>query len=289
MIFARIGVAAVVATALVLVLGAGGPDPGLSLEAHRLVATRAGTADAALSELEHDLADAVASGREGIARTAAGDESPSDSLVEAAQILAAAAPLADRADRAVRALGAARVSVSPAGRPIDASVSAAELTAISAELQALATSADGFADIRRRAEGVGATIGDALDHVESGDLPAAEDAVARARADYTRVAEWESGPSSLPVWVETTGALLGATEDLVAAARAGDRAGVIAAARRVEALGDDAVFADRALRIAMSEGAAFVADGPLAALAEVERRTATTHEQVVSIMQTVGR
>jgi hypothetical protein len=289
MIFARIAVAAVVATALIVVLGPGGPDPALALEARRLVVARATEADAALADLEGTLADVLTAGREGVARTAAGDLAPGPAFIEAADLLDAAGDTADRADRAVRALGAARVAGTPDGRPIQASVSPDELAAISIELRTLAASADAFADIRGRAEGVGALMAEALERTEAGDLAAAEAAVEQARADYAIVAEWESGLTSLPVWVETTGELLEATEDLVAAAGAGDRSAALEAAERVAALEADAVFADRALRIAMSEGASFASEGPLAALAEAERRTSDTRDHVALIMQTVGR
>jgi hypothetical protein len=288
MIFTRIAVAAVVATTLVAVLGPGGPDPGVALEADRLVEVGATEADAALAELQGVLAMALAAGREGAARTAAGVEPPGPSFVEAADVLDGAAGVADRADRAVRGLGAARVAGAPEGQPLDASPSRAELAVISAELRALATSADGFADLRGRAEGLGTLLGEAIERTEAGDLAAAAAAVDTARADYTVVSEWESGLTSLPVWLDATGELLAATEDLVAAVEAGDRAAAVAAAQRVAALEEDAVFADRALRIAMSEGASFVAEGPMTALAEAERRTIDTRAQVASIVQPVG-
>jgi hypothetical protein len=288
MIFTRIAVAAVVASALVVVLGPGGPDPGAALEADRLVEVRVREADAALAELEHALARALVAGREGAARTATGTEPPGPSFVDAADVLDGAAAVAERADRAVRALGAARVAGAPEGRPLDASPSPAELSAVSAQLRALATSADGFADLRERAEGLGTLLAEAIERTEAGDLAAAAAAVDAARADYTVVSEWKSGLASLPVWLDTTGQLLGATEDLVAAAETGDAAAALAAAERVAALEEDAVFADRALRIAMSEGASFVAEGPMAALAEAERRTSDTRAQVVSIVQPVG-
>jgi hypothetical protein len=289
MIFARAAVAAVVAAGLVVLLGSGGPDPGVALRAGHLVATHAGEADAALAELETALADALADGREGVARTATGTEPPGPSFLAAAERLDAAGATVERADRAVRALGAARVAALPDVPAIDATIRQSDVAAMAIELRTLAASADGFVGLRRRAEGLNELLATALARTEAGDHVGAEAAVAAARTDYDAVAAWESGLASMPVWLETTGELLDATEHLVAAAAAGDAPAVAAAADRIAALEEDAVFADRALRIAMSEGASFAAEGPMAALAEAERRTIDTRAQVVSILQTVAR
>jgi hypothetical protein len=289
MIFVRLSVAVVAAIALVAVLGAGAPDPGVAIEADRVVHSRAVAADAALRELEAALGAALDDARAGAARTAAGDEPPGPSLLAAADGLDAAVPIAERADRAVRALGAATRSASAQAAPIDASVPPEALATLAAELRALATSADGFAALRGRAEGLGGLLADALEATENGDLAAAESALSAARADHEQLVAWESGLTSFPVWLDATDELLTAADQLLAAVRSGDDEAAAAAARRVTGLEDDAVFADRALRIAMSEGAAFVADGPVLRLAEAERHTADTRAQVASILQAVAR
>ena len=289
MIFARVATAAVIVTAIVIVMGDGGPDPGVALEASRVVDARAAEADAALAEMEELLSEALSTGRAGVARTAAGDEPPGPAFLEAADRLEASVSAATRADRAVRALGAARVAASADTRPIDAITSPDDIAAIAVELRGLAASADGFADLRRRAEGLNPLLAEALERTEAGDLDDARAAVEAARANLEALAAWDSGLTSLPVWLETAEELVSASEDLVRAARAGDEAAVDDAADRVAALGEEAVFADRALRIAISEGAAFAADGPMAALAEAERRTIETREQVASILQAAGR
>jgi hypothetical protein len=289
MIFTRLAVAALVATGLVAVLGSGGPDPGTHIQARRLVDERAIHADTALTELESALNGALDDARRGAARTAAGDEPPGPSLDAAAARLDAAVATAGRADRAVRALGAARVAAQGGALPIEASVPSAEIEAIAAEMRTLAASADGFFDLRRRAEGLGDLLATALSSTVAGSLDTAEEALARARDDHAQLAAWESGLATLPVWLDATGELLSATEALLAAVRTDDEDAATAAAERVAALEDEAVFADRALRIAMSEGSSFLAEGPIARLAEAKRRTAATRAQVASILQAAGR
>jgi hypothetical protein len=289
MIFTRLAVSAVAMTGLVVVLGAGSPDPGVAIAARQLVLERARDAEPSLAELEAALGAALDDAREGAARTASGAQPPGPSLLAAADRLEAAVPVAERADRAVRALGASRVAAGPAATPIDASVAADELGAMAAELRATAASADGFADLRRRAEGLGGLLEDALMATAAGDLASADAALASARADHDLLLAWESGLTSLPVWLDATGELLSATEELVDAVRSGDDRAAHAAAERVADLEDEAVFADRALRIAMSEGSAFVAEGAVARLAEAERRTVATRAQVAAILQAVAR
>jgi len=289
MIFTRLTISALAVTGLVVLLGAGGPDPGVAIAARDLVLDRAREAEASLAELEAALGAALDDAREGAARTASGAQAPGPSLLAAADRLEAAVPVAERTDRAVRSLGASRVVAGPAATPIDASVAADDLAAMVAELRATAASADGFVDLRRRAEGLGGHLEDSLAATAAGDLASADAALASARADHDLLLAWDSGLTSLPVWLDATGELLTATEALVDAVRSGDDRAAQAAAERVAGLEDDAVFADRALRIAMSEGAAFVAEGTVARLAEAERRTAATRAQVAEILQAVAR
>jgi hypothetical protein len=104
--------------------------------------------------------------------------------------------------------------------------------------------------------------------------------VTQARADHALVAAWDVAPATLPVWVETTDAMISAVEQIISASRTGDVASANAAAEAFAALAADAAAADRALRIALGEGGSALTAAPLerlaAALGGIEGVRATT-------------
>jgi hypothetical protein len=63
---------------------------------------------------------------------------------------------------------------------------------------------------------------------------------------------------TLPVWIETTNEMIGAVERVIGATREGDATAADEAADDFAALADDAVTADRALRIAIGEAGSAV-------------------------------
>jgi hypothetical protein len=95
--------------------------------------------------------------------------------------------------------------------------------------------------------------------------------------------------ATLPVWLDTTAAMIGALEAIVAATESGDVAGARAAAEDFAAASQDAGPADRALRIAIGEGGSAVTAAPLGRLADVLRDVSSARLEVASIVQTVGR
>jgi hypothetical protein len=289
MIFTRVVVSAVASVAIVAGMGAGGPDPGRAVGAQRLVAQRSHAADAALETLGEALAAPLELARDGATRTATGTEPPGPALSAAGEALAAAEPLADRARAAVVALDNARHAATPAAPRLAAPIEDGELAALGAAIGALAPAADGFADLRVRAERLTSVLADALDAVEAGDLARAESLVAAARDDHERLATWESGLDALPVWLATMERLLAATETLLAAVAAGDADGALAASGAVSDIGSEATTADRALRIAFSEGAAAVVEGPPVRVAELVRRVEAARAAVATILHAVGR
>lgn len=289
MIFTRVVVAVVVAVGLVAVLGAGGPDPGVALGAQRLIAERAAEADDALRALDEALGPPLQAARDGAARTAAGTEVPGPFLTDAGDALLSAEPLADRVGAAIRALDAARRAADPAMAPLGSPVGDGELGTLGAEISALAPSADGFAQLRMRAEGFGTLLADALDAIAASDPATARDLLARARADHEAIEAAELGLEALPVWIDTSADLLDAADALVQAVAEGDAAAAQAASDAIERIRPDAVFADRALRISMSEGAGVMLEGPPARVAELVRRVQATRDEVALILHAVGR
>jgi hypothetical protein len=131
----------------------------------------------------------------------------------------------------------------------------------------VAPAADAFVDMRLRSLGLPAELAEAVTALEREDPDTAAAVVERARAGHALVAEWENAPSTVPVWLDTTDAMISAVDALVSATRAGDAAAAAAAGEAFAALADDAATADRALRIALGEGGSALTAAPLERLA----------------------
>lgn len=289
MIFARVAMAAVTWAAVVVAIGAGGSGPATSIAARDLVTRRAAEADAALAELDAALAVGLDHARVGAAGAVAGSDPPGPPLREAAADLAAAVPLAGRARSALDDLGAALRARDPSTNAVPTSAPGSEVASIAEQLRATADAADTFARMRALAEGLTGQLGTTLVAIEARRLDAARDLLATARADHDRLAAWEVGVVTLPVWLATTGEMLDAVEQLLAAVEDGDGQAAEDAAERLAALEADAAPADRALRIALGEGGAAVTAAPLGRLAAVLRGVADARLAVASILQSVGR
>lgn len=267
MIGTRASAAALVTlVGVVLGFGPGGPRPEMALEAHRLVRERLGVADADLAALAATLDGALETARSGAAAVLGGTERPGPRLLEAGRLLTDAVAEAKRAADAVAALESAGRAASPDIEPLPDGVDPTDLGSIGVQLGGTATAADVFADMRLRATRVAATLDEALAALTDDDLDAADAAVAAARADHAAVAGWDAGFATLPIWVEVADATIGAVERLLDAVRRGDDDAARDAAADFAALSDEATDADRALQIAMSEGAGTVTAAPLSRL-----------------------
>ena len=283
-----VAAALVVAAAVVLLLGGGGPGPATTLDARRLVVDRAAAADDALGALEAAMQPGVDAARRGTALVVAGADPPGLDLVAAGELLGGAQPLAADAAAALAALHGAAVAAELEAT-IPEAVTPDELGSIAAQIAGTAPAADGFATMRRRAERLVGLLDEALAALEAGSLTDASERVTAARADHDAIAEWEVELVTLPVWLDTTDAMIGAVEAIVAAAEVGDEAAARAAAEDFAALGDEAATADRALRIALGEGGTAVAAAPLSRLATAMRDVADARAAVVSVLEGVER
>jgi len=277
------------AVALAPLLGAGGPDPSAVIAARALVVQRAMLADRALADLEASIAPALDLARVGAARVVAGGEPPGEALASAGELLEEADPVARRAGEAIRALEGARRTLVVPGPALATPAEPGELGSIGAQLAGTAAAADRFASMRLGAERTLAELEATIRALEAGDLRAANDALRAARADHAAIAAWEIDLLTLPIWVEAAAALLEATTALVHATTAGDPEAAEAAAAEVAAQAGGAATADRALRIAMSEGGAAVTAAPLGRLADLLRRLADARREVAAILQSVER
>jgi hypothetical protein len=245
--------------------GVDGPAPMIAAE--QLMAERAARSDAALQALQDALAPAVEAARRGAARIVTGDEPPSEAFDAAADAARLAEPEAHAAAAAVGALDAARRARRPQAAAIGPVTSPEVLSSIAGQLEATGDAGDAFVATRRAADRVVEELERALAALAAEDLDAAEDATDEARRAHDEVAAWESPPPSLPVWLETTGAMIDAMQRIVMASRAGDADAAREAARVIGTLEEDAATADRALRIAVSEGGSALASTALGRLA----------------------
>lgn len=276
------------AVALVPLLGGGGPDPAAGIAARTLVRDRAVVADATLAELAAALAPALERARGGTARIVTGDEAPGPSLTEAGTTIGELDGLAARVRRALAALDGARAAAGMGTRPIPPPAGTGELGSIGAQLAGTASAADTFADMRARTAVVTASLERALVALDDDDLELADELVADARDAHDVLTAWEVGLVTLPVWLETSDAMIGAMESIVRATRSGDAAAAADAARTFAALAPDAATADRALRIAIGEGGGAITAAALGRLVDVLRAIDDARAEVASILHPDG-
>ncbi|CAN5563613.1 hypothetical protein BH23CHL10_BH23CHL10_07510 [soil metagenome] len=272
---------------LATILGPGWPDPGIGLAAQRLVIERAVRADAALAALEQGVAPGLEAARQASARVVTGDEGPGP-LFRTAAVLLTDLDASDVRDAAAR-LDGARQAAMPGAPVVATPVDAGEIASIAAQLHGTADAADAFVTMRRRAERVTGTLDEALTFLERGEADLASERVAAARGEHDIIAGWEVGLPTLPVWIGTVDAMIGAMERLVAATQVGNREDAAAAASDVAAVADDAATADRALRIAIGEGGTSIASTPLGRLADLLGRVRDARAEMAMILQTAGR
>jgi hypothetical protein len=267
--------AALAVAGLAVGLGPGGPRPEVAIGADALVADRSAALRDDLAALEDQLAPVVDAARAGAARVVSGDEDPAPDLARAGDLLAATvgAAVAVRVD--TRALDAALRARDPASATMPAGPDPGEIGSIAAQLGGTAAAGTAFADTRRQAADVTRALDEALGALDDGDLEAAAIATARARSDHRAVAAAGIGAVTLPVWLSTTDAMIGAVERIVAATRRGDGTAAQRAADDFAALSDEAVSADRALRIAIAEGGSAVTAAPIERMAAVLDAIAT--------------
>jgi hypothetical protein len=290
MIGTRAAVSAVLALGLTLAsFGGRTADPAADLAGRRLVEERAGAVVAALDRLGTSLRPGIDAARHGSAQVVAGDEDPGPQLTRAADLLRDAEPAAGEVLRAASALDGALRARRPGEGAFESGLAPGEIGSIASQLEASADGADAFATMRRRAEGLIGTLEEALRALEAGDLDAAGALADEARTDHDALTAWENALLTLPVWIETTDAMIGDVEEIVRATRRGDGAAAGAAAAAFAGRADEGATADRALRIAMSEGGASVMAPVLGRLAGVLDTIARMRAEAAAIAEAAAR
>lgn len=290
---AMIGIGAVASAVLAAALlagllpGDGGPGPALG--ADRSVRERTDQALRSVEALDDALAAALDPARRGAARIVAGDLAPSEPLEDASATTLAAEPLAREVVTALAELASALRARAPASPTPDPPLQGGSLTAIAGQLAATADAGDAFAEMRRRASAVTERLSDALAALDAGQVDEADRLVSEARASHDVLREWDVGLVTLPVWIGTTDAMIGAMEGIVSATIASDRDAAREAAAAFAELEDEAAEADRALRIAMSEGGAAVAAPALGQLADAVAAVRQTRAELRAMREAESR
>ena len=236
-------------------LGGGGPDPSASRHADQLVRDRSRAALEAIDALAAALAPALDAARDGTSLAVQGDEPPGPRLTAAATAVEAATANADAARRAVAALEAARRARDPGTPGLPAVPGTGELEAIAGGLRAAAPAADAVVELRRRAARLLEAVDRALAALVDRRHADARAEVEAARAEHEVLRASTAASDVLPVWLETTDAMITVVTRLIDATEADDREAAATAAAEFAALAEDATVADRALRIAIAEGA----------------------------------
>lgn len=267
-----VGIAA--AVGLGVVFAARPADPSLadrpgSLEREAYLQSAVRDADAAWTELQAQLAAARTPAREGAALIVDGDEAPEPSLEAAADLLDEAGVAAIEAGAAARRLRGILASVRPGSEAaVPQLPTAGDLASIASQLRAAADAADPFLERRHAATETLTALGSALAALADDDLDAAQRHLASAAAARQVLADWERPPRTLDLWLETTGAMIGAAQGIADAARAGDEAAARRAADDYAAAAADAQRADVSLGLSLSETGAGLTMTPLRRLAD---------------------
>ncbi|MGQ0609320.1 MAG: hypothetical protein ACT4OQ_12795 [Chloroflexota bacterium] len=269
---------------LALLFAPRAPDPTIAVTAERSIRERAAIAVAALDDLRAAIMPGLDAARTGAAAVVSGDGPPSPRLDAAAALIADAEEPVVPARRAVTALAAVHGAWRPqASRPPEP-IAAGELSSIAAQLRSAGDAADAFADLRTRASSLPDVLDDVFRALDRGDLDEAGRLTEGTRADHDAIVAWETDLETLPVWIETTDAMISAVEQILEATRAGDAAAADDAAQSFVALADDGATADRALRIALNEGGSALTAAPLGRLAVVLRDLDSCRAAVAALL-----
>lgn len=283
MIGPRGAASAAAAMLIAVALGPYAADPSVLLAAERVVHARALAATTALDALLETLQPALEDARRAASAVHEGEDRPGPMLEAAGDRIAAAEDEATTARRVVARLNGALASWREGDLDVHDPPDAGVLPSIGAQLAAAAEDADAFAARRDPANDLPAAIDRALEALEAGNPDAAAGHLADARAARELAAAWEEAPASLPVWLDTTGAMIRAVDTIIEAVRAGDIVAADEAAGAFAALQADAASADRALRIALSEGGADLTAAPMTRLADALRRASDARADAAAI------
>lgn len=242
-------------------------DPAAAAAYQQQLSATAREADEALRRLDDGLQVALGSARQGAADTVSGDEPPGPRLATAADQIEA---VGDRL-RTARAALARVASLLAIHGETDAPrlrLDDADLAAIGKELRDASGPSDDFAAMRRSSQAVLTELRAALVATDAGQSAVALAAVTAGEQRLGEVRAYDAQLVTLPVWADTSAALLAALRDLANARLDHDVERERTALRSYARAAASAAQADRGLAIALAEGGAAISRSPLSGLAD---------------------
>ena len=230
----------------------------------------------ALDEAAAALAMAIEAARTASASALSGSVIDPAAFTDAGQLARSAAGPLDEARRALaRAAGrcaALGIGVRQLGIGPARATSAGDAIAESAD------AARGFLGLRQDTSLVLDQLAVAAAALGEADHLAALAAADAARTALARIEPYALSLPALRLWLETAGDLLVTVDEAASAIRDGDATAAAAAQARLRDAAGEAAVSDRALALAISEGASRVLGSPLQQLAELSRDVADTQD-----------
>lgn len=265
--------------------GADAAEPTAAAARLAWLQSRAAEADRALAALIAELQRAVDAGRRASALVIQGERPPAPEFEAAASAVGGATDEAAYAENMTARLGGTAAAVAPAHDALPDGPMASSLPGIAAQLTSAGEASGPFVAHRQAADATLAALGDGLAALEDDDPRQALAALDRADAALADVASWLDPPVVLPLWLDTTGALLSSARRMARAAIDGDAAALGRASRAYRAATTEARRADTALALAISESGAALAATPLRRLADTLAAAIQQRQAVASLMQ----
>lgn len=264
-------------------------DPALAELRARGAADTAAVAASAVDALGAVIDSAIAGARRGSALIIAGTDPPEVPLRTAAGALEAGSGTMADAAGALSVLAGTLAAVRPGEDAPRLEVTSTDLLGIASQLRASADAAEPFVARRQAAEATLASLATALVALTD-DRPAeATTAIATARAARTNVASWEGAPPELAVWLNTTGSMLAAAQQIADALEADDPDAAAAAGEVYRAAAQQAAAADRALALSIAEQGSAIAGTPLQRLARASQAVKDARAMIASIAEALSQ
>ncbi|HET7686118.1 MAG TPA: hypothetical protein VFM19_06945 [Candidatus Limnocylindria bacterium] len=242
-------------------------------------------AEHALDEAASALAGAIDAARAASTNAFTG-ETVNGSLFTAAAVATRAA--AGPVDEARMAVG--RVAQRTAALGLEAprpALDGSRAVAAGDGIEAATAAAEGFAGLRGDTALALDELAGAVDDLGRGDHAAALGAADRVDEALVRIEPYAVSLPQLRLWLETAGDLNEAVRAAARALREGDAAAAAAAEARLRDAAGEAAVSDRALALAISEGASRVLGTPLGQLGRLAREVADAQDALVALRRAV--
>ena len=227
----------------------------------------AGEADGLLQDLIAQLQAAIDAARRGASRIQVGEVDPGPAFDEAATAARSAALLAADAAVATAGIDGVLLAVEPERGPLPPGPSSS-LSGIADQLATSGAAGASFVQRRLASRATLAALADALEALDGDDPNAALTALDQADASLAEVADWPLPPAVLPLWLDTTGAMIDGARGIAEATIAQDPVAAAEAADAYRLAAEEARRADTALALAIAESGNSLASTPMRRLAE---------------------